>query len=281
MKLTTVDKVIPEKNIIVLSPHYDDVLFMLGGYITELKNSGLMKTKSFHIKLIFSRSNYQAREGKANFDTSTKRIQHATGIRLIEDQACNDELLGSFRYTYELLGESECFARGKAMADSEMEFPHGMYADFNEKDTAIFQRMKQRVKAYALQPDTAIIFPMAIKEHIDHFIVREAGISVAKELGNTAKAKFYFQEDKPYGGIATQEELERTEAFIGSNKLESKWYSYNPEKIIELAFEHYVSQVEEVYKTGVRSRANYWKDKTASEKGVDRICQFQITKDSY
>ena len=112
---------------------------------------------------------------------------------------------------------------------------------------------------------------MAIKEHIDHFIAREAGIVVAKELGEKAKANFYFQEDKPYGGIATDEELQRMEDFISENKLENRLYAYDPERVLELAFKHYISQVEPVYKTGVRVRANYWAKQTATNTPHDRI----------
>jgi len=276
MKITPIADIIPEKNIIILSPHYDDVLFMLGGFILGLKNAGLLGTKSFKVKLIFSRSNYQVGEGKANFDPSLKRVQHATGIRLLEDQNCNNELFGDFGYSYELMGEKECFVRGKPMTEDEMEFPHGMYEDFDEKDIEVFERMKQRFEKYAMLPDTAIVLPMAIKEHIDHFITREAAIAVAKKLGANAKAKFYFQEDKPYGGIATETELKRIEEFVNSNQLRSKWYSYDPEAIVDLAFKHFVSQVEEVYKTGVLNRADFWKTQLDHNQGVDRICLLEI-----
>ncbi len=63
---------------------------------------------------------------------------------------------------------------------------------------------------------------MAFKEHIDHFIVREAAIEVAKESSRQANASFYFQEDKPYGGLATAVEHERITAFINKNKLQPK-----------------------------------------------------------
>jgi len=280
MKITSIADLIPEKNIIVLSPHYDDVLFMLGGYILELKKTGLLDTKSFKIKLIFSRSSYQLGEGSANFDPSLERVQYATGIRLIEDQNCNDELFGDFGYSYELLGEKECAIRGKPLneVEGELEFPHGMYEDFNEKDTEIFERMQKRFENYAMASDTAIIIPMAIKEHIDHFIIREAAITVAKKLGTKARAKFYFQEDKPYGGIATETELERIEEFIMSNQLHSNWYAYDPEAIVDLAFKHFVSQVDEVYKIGVRNRADFWKTELGHTQGVDRICQYNINQ---
>ncbi|MEP7106969.1 MAG: hypothetical protein ABI760_03290 [Ferruginibacter sp.] len=269
--LTQVNELIPESKIVVFSPHFDDLLFMLGGYTTELQKSSLLATKNFHILLIFSRSNYLAGTGNNNFDSSLDRIKQATGKRLIEDQECLDALLGRFNYRYELLGENECFTRGKSYANSEMEFPHGMFADFDEQDRQIFERMKQRIRSWSGLKDTALIFPVAFKEHIDHFIVREAAIEVAKEAGPERNAAFYFQEDKPYGGIATTVELERIAAFINENKLLPKTYACDPEIVIDLAFKHYISQVEEVYKTGIRKRAFFLQGSMQSDRPCDRI----------
>ena len=269
--LYSINDIIPEKNIVVFSPHFDDVLFMLGGYINELKKEKLLDTKIFHIIIIFSRSNYLAGTGKGNFDNSLDRIKFATGKRLLEDQDCNDELLGRFNYTYELLGEDECFTRGKSFADSEMEFPHGMFEDFNENDTAIFNRMKERITDWSDKEDTALIFPMAFKEHIDHFITREAAITVAKETNRMRKAAFYFQEDKPYGGISDATELNRIRTFLKENTLEARTYACDPQQVIDLAFKHYISQVEEVYKTGIRERARVLRDEMKTEKPCDRI----------
>jgi len=274
MKVFSVKDVIPQSNIIVFSPHFDDFLFMLGGYALELKNAGLLDSKKFHINILFSRSNYLANTGPGNFDKSLDRVKLATGKRVLEDQECIDEILGEFNYDYNLSGEKECFTRGKAFADSEMEFPHGMYEDFDSMDNQIFRRMKERIRLSSRNEDTALIFPLAFKEHIDHFIVREAAMVVAREAGTDAKAMFYFQEDKPYGGIATETELKRTECFINENKLESKYYRYTPDHIVSLAFKHYVSQVEEVYKTGILARAEYLKDLLKADGPCDRICAY-------
>lgn len=271
MNITAISEVIPETNIVFFSPHYDDFLFMLGGYVNELKRNNLLSTKNFHINIIFSRSNYLAGTGKNNFDTSLDRIKLATGKRLLEDQECINALLGEFNYRYQLFGEGECFTRGKSMADSEMEFPHGMYDDFDEKDKSIFERMKVRIRVLAKLTDTALIFPTAFKEHIDHFIVREAAIEVAKEMGTSANATFYFQEDKPYGGIATDIEKERIDHFIKEHKLQSRSYHYDPESMIDLAFTYYISQVEEVYKTGIRNRSKLLQELLHADYPCDRI----------
>ena len=274
MKIFSIKEVIPQSNIIVFSPHYDDFLFMLGGYAIELKNAGLLNSKKFHINILFSRSNYLAGTGPGNFEKGLDRVKLATGKRVLEDQECIDELLGEFNYDYTLSGEKECFTRGKAFADSEMEFPHGMYEHFDSLDHQIFKRMKERIRLSSGYEDTALIFPLAFKEHIDHFIVREAAMEVAKEVGIHAKAAFYFQEDKPYGGIATEAELKRTEGFIIENKLESKFYSCNPDNVINLAFKHYISQVEEVYKTGILIRGSYLKELLNAGGPCDRICAY-------
>jgi hypothetical protein len=264
-------KLIPEKNIVIFSPHFDDVLFMLGGYINELKKIQLLNTKTFHIVIIFSRSNYLAGTGNGNFDNSLDRVKLATGKRLLEDQNCNDELFGRFNYTYELLGENECFTRGKSFADSEMEFPHGMFNDFDEADEDIFYRMKRRIAEWSVMDDVALVFPMAFKEHIDHFIVREAAVSAAEEIGENRRAAFYFQEDKPYGGISDETELARIDAFIKENTLEARTYTCDPQKVVDLAFKHYTSQVEEVYKTGIRERSRVLKEQMKTDEPCDRI----------
>jgi len=273
--LTPVSDLIPESNIVVFSPHFDDFLFMLGGYVIELKKQSLLATKNFHILLIFSRSNYLAGTANNNFDSSLDRIKLATGKRLLEDIECIDALLGRFKYKYELLGEDECFVRGKDFADSEMEFPHGMYRDFNDRDWQIFERMKQRVRFWSRSKDTALIFPMAFKEHIDHFIVREAAIELVKESSTEKSATFYFQEDKPYAGIATLPEHQRIIDFIKTNELHSKTYICDPDAVIDFAFKYYVSQVEEVYKTGIRERANFLQNSMHSDFPCDRI--YQVT----
>ena len=275
MSLLHVEKVIPESNIVVFAPHYDDFLLGIGGLVLELKARDLLSSKKFHILLIFSRSNYQARSEVANFDTSLERVKYATGKRLLEDLDCLDELMGERQYRYELLGERECFLRAKIPADSEMEFPHGMYPDFSEQDTLIFERLRGHVRSWASQEDTALVFPLAIKEHIDHFITREAGIVVAEELGNQAKASFYFQEDKPYAGIQTEAEASRIAEFVQVNRLQPRPYQYNPEKVVELAFKHYTSQVEEVYRKGVMERAEQLRMLYGVDEPCDRLYAYK------
>lgn len=271
LRLLPFAEVIPETTIIAVCPHFDDFLFTLGNWVIGMGREGLLSRRRFHIVIVFSRSNYLARSGDANHDRSLERQKLATGMRLLEDMGCIDEMLGPFTYTYQLVGELECMVREKTFAQSDMEFPHGMFEDFDVNDRAIFLRMKARIAAWALAEDTAIVMPLAFKEHIDHFIVREAGLAAARELGGLAKAALYFQEDKPYAGIADAAERGRIEKWVGEARLDPRLYAADPEKMIELAFRHYVSQVEPIYREGIRDRARRLMERHGSSSPCDCI----------
>jgi hypothetical protein len=271
LNILPIAKVIPQKNIVLFAPHFDDFLLTAGGYFYELKKHGLLGNKRFHVIVLFSVNNYIAGSGQDNYDASPERLKLATGSALIEDTGCVNELLGEFNYRYELGMEKDCLLRGKLLTEGEMEFPHGMYEDFNEEDWKVFERMQARVRQWAAQEDTALIFPLAIREHMDHFITREAALSVARDLGLSARAQFYFQEDKPYAGMAGEQELERIDRFVRSNSLEERLYSYEPEKVIELAFKHYKSQVEEIYREAIRDRSRFLMENYKTDVPCDRI----------
>ncbi len=240
----------------------------------ELQDNNLFQEKTFENINVFSRSNYQAGDEEGNKDTSLERIKYAVGQRIVEDLDCLDELLGKRDFKYRVLGEKESQLRGKIFADSDMEFPHGMYEDFSEEDEDIFQRVKERVKELIYKEDTALIFPVGFKEHIDHFIVREAGITTAREYKEEMNVTFYFAEDKPYAGISDEEELTRIKNFIEDNKLETIAFRHHPQKLIDLTFKHYISQVEEVYKKGIVQRNENLMDFHSVDYPVDRIYKF-------
>lgn len=276
MNVLDIAEVIPEKNIVVFSPHFDDFPFMMGGYIFELRRNGILDTKAFHIMVVFPRSNYGSRNGDANYDTSLERIKLMTGKRVIEDIESTNELLGEYNYIYELGCEREAMVRGKVLADSEMEYPQGSYDNFNEEDKQIMERMKARIRRFVACEDQAIVVPIAIKEHIDHFIVREAALQVAKEAGSRAKATFYFQEDKPYFGLATAEETGRVDAFARENRLESRPYVIEPEKTVEHIFKHFVSQADPTFKKGILQRGEVLQKQFGSDRPCDQMYRLPV-----
>lgn len=269
MKVTPILDVIPEKRIVIFSPHYDDVLLMLGGYIHQLENTERAQ-KQWEIKLIYSRSNYQQGGGTANYDTSTARIQYATGIRQIEDVQCIDELLGRHQYKYELLGEDEALVRGFKLPNDGMEFPHGTFDHFRVQERGIFKRMSDHIATYLQVPDIALVFPLAIREHIDHFIVREAAIDALSKAENST-ASVYFQEDKPYAGLAQVNDRYRTMQFINNHKLTPIYFTYDFNRMVAQFNRHYPSQSEPIYGEGIQARALELQSNLAYQTPLDCI----------
>lgn len=261
--------VIPESSIICVSPHYDDFLFFLGGYVLELKKQGLLASKRFTNISTFSRTNYQERDVEGNKDQSLKRVQYATGIRFIEDLECLDVLLGAHNYLYRVMGEEESQVRGKAFneGDGEMEMAFGSYETMDDADRGILERMSAAIAELAKLEDTAIVLPLSMKGHIDHFIVREAGVSAMQG----ARATFYFAEDKPYSGIMNEAESKINDDFIAEHGLEDRAFAHHPEEVLRLAFAHYPSQVDEVYNVGVRNRNGQLKAIYGTSCDTDRI----------
>ncbi|HLF33627.1 MAG TPA: hypothetical protein VI583_05295 [Cyclobacteriaceae bacterium] len=267
-----IEEAIRENNLLILSPHYDDVPLTFGGYLGMLREKGLTSSKNIHIVQIFSRSNYQARDDEGNKDTSLQRIQHATGIRLLEDLNCLDELIGFGEYRYEIKAEKECVIRQKGWKEGELfEFPQGNQEDFDSEDWEIFGRIKICAADWLSQKETAILLPLGIKEHIDHIILRDAVVSAWKDLKNKAKSTIYFGEDQPYTGLAGKEDWEKAKSFLDTLTTEEIDYCINETRKAELVWQHYPTQVEESYRQGILNRADQLKHIHNAPSGMERM----------
>ena len=275
MFYTDIERVVPESSIICVSPHYDDFLFFLGGYVLELKRLGLLATKRFTNISTCSRTNYQERDIEGNKDRSLARVQYATGIRFIEDLECLDDLLGPHNYFYRVMGEEESQVRGKVFneGDGEMEMAFGSYESMEECDWGILERMEACIKELTALEDTAIVLPLSMKGHIDHFVVREGGVRAMKN--GFGKASFYFAEDKPYAGIMTETESGINDRFIAEYALKDRAYPHHPEEVIRLAYKHYPSQVDKIYDEGVFNRNEQLKGIYGISTDCDRLFKYE------
>lgn len=271
-----IPEVIPEKNLIILSPHYDDVPLTFGGYLDALASNNLVNDKKIRIINIFSRSNYQARDNIGNTDLSNDRIKYATGIRLIEDLDCLDELIGKGNYSYEILAELECATRQKTWKPGEaFEFPQGTKDDFDAEDWKIYDRIRKYARDWLKERSSAILLPIGIKEHIDHIILREALVETVLEFNSNDVATIYFGEDQPYTGLAYREDMEKAYSFIKAHSLLPLDYSINENRKADLVMRHYPTQVEESYRTGIIHRSSQLKDHYKSDKGVERMYRWE------
>jgi hypothetical protein len=272
-KLAAPEKAIPERRIVVLGPHFDDIPCMLGGWLLAMRDRGALSDRELRFIVVFSRSNYTVRAGEANYDASPERIRFATGTRVMEDNAGLDELVGAHRYRYELGLEDECLVRGGKLSDPEFEYPHGTYEDFDETDWAILARVEARVASLLAEPDTAIVAPAAYREHKDHFIVREAArrAYAAASMSARPAARLYFQEDKPYAGLADAEERTRVDSFIAEDCLEGILYAVESEKVADLIERNYPSQFEDIYRKGIVGRGMALAAECGVDGRVDRV----------
>jgi LmbE family N-acetylglucosaminyl deacetylase len=270
--MSEIEEAIREKNLLILSPHYDDVPLTFGGYLGMLSEKGLISSKKIRIIQIFSRSNYQARDDEGNKDTSLQRIQYATGIRLLEDLNCLDELVGFGNYRYEIMAEKECVIRQKGWKAGELfEFPQGNMEDFDPEDWEIFERIKNNAADWLSREKTAILLPLGIKEHIDHIILRDAVIAAWKDLKYKSKANIYFGEDQPYCGLAGKDDWEKAKKFLDTLATEEIDYCINEIRKAELVWKHYPTQVEESYRQGILNRADQLKHIHNVPSGMERI----------
>jgi LmbE family N-acetylglucosaminyl deacetylase len=261
-----------EKNLIFLSPHYDDVALTWGGYLDSLRRTDLLQAKRVKVIHVFSRSIYQVRDHAGNRDLSDARIQYATGIRLIEDLNCLDDLLGQGRYAYEILGERECILRAREWKKGEeFEFPQGTQATFNAEEKEIFARLKAGFLDLLRQQDSAVFVPLCIKEHIDHVMVRDAVIESVEKLGTGCRARIYFGEDQPYAGLASKEDWATAQALIDALKLEALDYPVEMKTKVDRVMKFYPSQVEESYRKGLLQRSQQLDGGRSDGAGMERI----------
>jgi len=267
-----IKEVIPEKNIIILSPHYDDVPLTFGGYLNGLTHNQLQGVKNIRIVNIYSRSNYQARDDEGNSDHSLKRIQFATGIRLLEDLNCLDELIGKGHYSYEIKAERECAIRQKNWKPGEaFEFPQGNRNDFDDEDWQIFSRIKKYAQEWLQSKETALLLPIGMKEHIDHIILREGVMESVHELSHRVAATIYFGEDQPYTGLANKEDWAKTELFLNKYPIDSIDYIIDENIKADFVWNYYPSQVEESYREGIIKRSIQLKEEHKSKTGIERM----------
>ena len=267
-----ISEVVPENNIIILSPHYDDVPLAFGGYFNALAANQLIGGKHIRIISIFSRSNYQVRDEEGNADVSLKRIQYATGIRLLEDLNCLDDMIGHDNYTYEIKAERECMLRQKSWKQGEVfEFPQGNKGNFEEEDWEIYRRIKKYAARWIIPKDTAVLLPLGMKEHVDHVILRDAVVDARSELGDQGNAVIYFGEDQPYTGLADHKDWEIAETFLNTLSVEQIDYSIDENRKADLVWEYYRTQVEESYREGILNRSAQLNQKYGTNTGVERI----------
>ena len=231
---------------VILSPHYDDFVLSLGGLALELAK----KKCRIEDWIIFSNSNHIARDYKGNKDISKERIKTVSDARLKEELHVAKEI-GNVKI--KLCKLNEALIRGHWK-----EHPQGFPYGFDEgKDGSEMDKIRKMLKSL-LSKDVQIFVPLAIQEHIDHFIVRQAIQDLLDDKNR--KCQIFFYEDLPYAAYATENEWKSINNFIMTNNLFPIIISIDLSLKLKL-LNFYKSQTYEHYYEDVQKHANEIKNK--------------------
>jgi hypothetical protein len=252
---------INEKNLVFLSPHADDIALTFGGLILAAK--GFQKQR-INYQVFFGTSNWT--ENELNVKTE-HRVETVTVTRFAEDRlACNKMFGGWQRYHFTFQPFWDSLLRDYTGPQTAGGGPGGNFSTFRAIEKQYYQEIVELVKPVIAQKDTAVFMLLAIGSHIDHFILREAVITAAYELGDKAQAQIYFGEDEPYTGSpqnarVTVATLKKMSTRLGLIPIT---YKIDLDAKISLFENVYYSQYSPDYIAGLRNR-------TKQLKGCERI----------
>lgn len=228
---------------------------------------GILETSKDLDVVVISRTNWISGDKEGNKDNSEERIKHASELAVGEEKSCLKAL--GINYL-KLLGIQESLLRGYGMEEHgiELMYPNGFNFEAS-KDKRLVSSLKHRISPYLRTADE-VYLPLAIRGHIDHLLVREAGISEVKELDSKGlrKARVFLGEDLPYAGDATKAEWEEPLEFIRRHGLEKHTHEIDVYKKLGL-FRHYPNQIwPPAYAPGVLRRAIELGSKTNPKEAV-------------
>jgi len=191
----------------------------------------------------------------------------------MEDLDCLDDLIGHGNYTYELKGERECPVRRKAWKKGvKFEFPQGNQAMFDKEEKGIFAELKKNAAEWVTPPDTAVLLPLCMKEHVDHVLLRDAVLDAKHALHSKSKATLYLGEDQPYTGLANDRDWRVANTWLAERSSETLNYEIDSDRKASLVKKYYPSQSEESYCEGVLKRARALaREMLLSSGGVERM----------
>jgi LmbE family N-acetylglucosaminyl deacetylase len=171
------------QNLIFVSPHADDIALTFGGLINNEKG---LSDKNNTTMLIFSQSQWTENDNAK--DLSPQRISKVSQMRLNEDQAALDNLF-NFNYRMETYGYPDAPIRHYEGPKTAGGGPGGNFSTFGTPEKQVYQDLVPMFENKLKTPNCAMFVLMANGYHVDHFIVREAVITAARNLGKKAQCQ--------------------------------------------------------------------------------------------
>lgn len=239
---------ITHEKIFFLSPHPDDIALTFGGLINKLaKEDGLLQKKPV-TEVYFSVSNYTTN----HLDISTnKRVIDVTSMRFNEDIKAHTGMFNKWsNFRYKTSGFYDAPLRNYEGSTTAGGGPAGTFEDFRQQEIEIYQTITASVKPILQQDNCAAFVLLANGSHIDHFVVREAILKAAHDLGSQAKCDIYLGQDQPYTGANPTDamvEVNNLAARLPPNALIPMRYWIDKEHKVNLFETYFLSQYDKSY----------------------------------
>lgn len=243
------------KNLLFVSPHCDDILLTFFGLIE--KHDGFAD-HNIQSLLIFSLAQWITNDPN-NDDLSLERIHRVTIQRYLEETEAINSLFKNKART-ENYGYADAPIRSYKAPATSAGGPWGNFSTFGKKEIEVYHDLIALFKNKLQIPESALFVLMANGSHIDHFIVREAVITAARNLGDKAKCKIYFGADQPYTGANPEQAVEQMLHLQQRLKLQKISYKINYQHKIDAFASHYPSQFSNEYKTSIENWAHFNND---------------------
>lgn len=239
---------IPHKHLHFFSPHPDDILLTFGGLIHKLSGQSTLPYRNSVTEVFFGLSNYTTN----HLDVLTnKRISDVSTQRFTEDFLSHISMFGSWKhFRYQSNGYYDAPLRLYQGSTTAGGGPAGTFLNFRAAEQAAYEDIVEQVKPTLKKENCAAFVLLANGSHIDHFIVREAVMKAAAELGNKAKCEIYFGEDQPYTGANpsnANDEIDSMKARLPAGAITKFSYWIDKKKKIDTFQEYYLSQYDAAY----------------------------------
>ncbi|WP_447835699.1 hypothetical protein [Aeromonas salmonicida] len=181
--------------LIVVVPHYDDLVLGCGDFILEAVDKGLLTTVT-STYVCFSRTNYFSNYQKSAL--ADEQVYRASISRLTEDTfALNKIFNGWSNWKQSIMGEFDASLRKHCVSDRVGGFRKGS-STFEEDDLEVIKSLSQQFRWMFEQENTVVVGLCANGCHIDHIITREALFDAAYKSSGKVTSRLILTEDEPY-----------------------------------------------------------------------------------
>lgn len=160
---------------LIISPHLDDAILSLGGFLT------LMQKQNCKVITIFNTA--------WSIDTNLKEWRDITRKNLAEER----EVMEQLKCDFEFLDFPEALLRGYARWNDALDM---------EKEYEVFRSITECLSPEIKKYDN-IFFPRGIGNHVDHLLIKKLS-----DNASAYKDNIFFYEDLPYSCYEELEDFE-------------------------------------------------------------------------